>query len=97
MAEEGFDISYIARLAHVDLTKEESELFSGQLGDILKYMEKLKELDCDGVEPTMHGHGRVNAFREDVPEPSPDRGPALRNAPNGNAAEFLLPKVVEEA
>ena len=58
MADESFDIDYIARLAHGELTDAEKAAFGKQLGDVLAYMEKLKSLDVDGVEPTMHGHGR---------------------------------------
>ncbi len=97
MAAEGFDVSYVARLAHLDLSAEESALFAGQLGGILKYMEKLNELDISGVEPTMHGHGRVNAMREDVVTPSLDRDTVLANAPSRTENEFRLPKIVEDA
>lgn len=100
MAAEGFDIGYVARLAHLELGAEEAARFAGQLGDILKYMEKLRELDVSGVEPTLHGHGRVNAFRAD--EPAPPLGEAAReaflaNAPARSGDEFLLPKIVEDA
>ena len=97
MADESFDIDYIARLAHVELSAEEKEAFGKQLGDILNYMAKLKALDVDGIEPTMHGHGRVNAFREDVVTPSADRDAVLANAPERTDDEFKLPKVVEDA
>lgn len=97
MADESFDIDYIARLAHVELSAEEKEAFGKQLGDILNYMAKLKSLNVDGIEPTMHGHGRVNAFREDVVTPSADRDAVLANAPERTDDEFKLPKVVEDA
>ena len=97
MADESFDIDYIARLAHVELTDDEKAAFGKQLGDVLAYMEKLKTLDVRGVEPTMHGHGRVNAFREDVVTPSLDREAALSNAPERTGDEFRLPKIVEDA
>lgn len=97
MAGESFDIDYVARLAHMELNDDERAAFGRQLGDILAYMEKLKSLDVDGVEPTMHGHGRVNAFREDVVTPSMDRDAALANAPDRTDNEFRLPKIVEDA
>ena len=97
MADASFDIDYIARLAHVELTDAEKAAFGKQLGDVLAYMEKLKSLDVKGVEPTMHGHGRVNAFREDVVTPSLDRESALANAPERTGDEFRLPKIVEDA
>jgi aspartyl-tRNA(Asn)/glutamyl-tRNA(Gln) amidotransferase subunit C len=97
MADESFDIDYIARLAHIALSDDEKSAFGKQLGDVLAYMEKLKTLDVSDVEPTMHGHGRVNAFREDVVTPSIDREAALANAPERTGDEFRLPKIVEDA
>ena len=97
MADQSFDIDYIARLAHIVLSDDEKAAFGKQLGDVLAYMEKLKTLDVSGVEPTMHGHGRVNAFREDVVTPSIDREAALANAPERTGDEFRLPKIVEDA
>lgn len=97
MAESGFDVGYVARLAHLDLAEEESARFSSQLGDVLKYMEKLRQLDVGGVEPTMHGHGRVNAFRDGEPAESEDKELFLANAPERSGDEYRLPKIVEDA
>ena len=97
MADQSFDIDYIARLAHIALSDDEKAAFGKQLGDVLAYMEKLKTLDVSGVEPTMHGHGRVNAFREVVVTPSIERESALANAPERTGDEFRLPKIVEDA
>ena len=97
MASQNFDVGYVARLAHLELTDEEERRFSSQLGDILQYMEKLRELDVAGVEPTMHGHGRVNAFRDDAPAPFDGAGALLSNAPARSGDEYRLPKIVEEA
>lgn len=97
MAQEGFDVGYVARLAHLELGEEEAARFSSQLGDILKYVNKLRELDVEGVEPTMHGHGRVNAFREDEPAPAAEGEAFLRNAPERIGDEYKLPKIVEDA
>ncbi len=93
----GFDVRYIARLARLELDEDELALYGSQLDNILSYMEKLKELDVSGVEPTMHGHGRVNAFREDVVRPSADKEAILANAPARTGDEFSLPKIVEDA
>lgn len=97
MSSEGFDVQYVARLAHLELGDDEARRFSGQLGDILKYMEKLRQLDVEGVEPTMHGHGRTNAFREDEPVQSVDQDLFLANAPERTGDEYRLPKIVEDA
>ena len=48
------DIDYVSNLARIELTSAEKEKFQGQLGDVLKYFEKLQEVDVEGVEPTAH-------------------------------------------
>lgn len=97
MSESGFDVEYVARLAHLSLGAEEAGRFSEQLGDILKYVDKLREVDISGIEPTMHGHGRVNAFRDDSPVASMDKEAFLVNAPGRTGDEYRLPKIVEDA
>ena len=96
-SDESFDVGYVSRLAHIQLSKEEADEFGRQLGDVLKYMEQLKKLDVSDVPPTMHPHGRVNAFREDTVTPSIDRDAVLANAPEKSETEFVLPKIVEDA
>jgi aspartyl-tRNA(Asn)/glutamyl-tRNA(Gln) amidotransferase subunit C len=91
------DVRYVAELARLELTDEEAELFQRQLGTIVQYVEKIGELDVDGIEPTLHGQKLVNAFREDVVTPSLDREKALANAPERHDYEFKLPKIVEDA
>ena len=91
------DAAYVAELARLELTDEEKSTFQPQLENIVKYVEKISEVDVEGVEPTMHGRPLVNAFREDVVRPSMDREEALSNAPSRVGDEFLLPKIVEGA
>ncbi|MBQ7190140.1 MAG: Asp-tRNA(Asn)/Glu-tRNA(Gln) amidotransferase subunit GatC [Kiritimatiellae bacterium] len=91
------DVRYVAELARLDLTSEELELFQSQLSSIVQYVEKISELDVSDIQPTMHGQKLVNAFREDVVQPSFDRDAALDNAPARHGFEFKLPKIVEDA
>ena len=91
------DVAYVAELARLELTDEEKAVFQPQLESIVKYVEKISEVDVEGVEPMMHGKALVNAFREDVIRPSMDREAALANAPARVGDEFLLPKIVEGA
>ena len=91
------DVAYVSDLARLELTAEEKALFQPQLENIVKYVEKISEVDVDGVEPMMHGRELVNAFREDEVRPSMDREAALANAPARTGDEFLLPKIVEGA
>ena len=48
------DVEYVARLARLELSEEEKSLFADQMGAILGYVEKLKELNTDGIVPTSH-------------------------------------------
>lgn len=91
------DVAYVSNLARLELTDEEKAVFQPQLESIVKYVEKISEVDVAGVEPMMHGRPLVNAFREDVVRPSLDREKALGNAPKRVGDEFLLPKIVEGA
>ena len=91
------DVAYVAELARLELTDEEKAVFQPQLENIVKYVEKISEVDVEGVEPMMHGRTLVNAFREDVVRPSLDRETVLANAPKRVGDEFLLPKIVEGA
>lgn len=91
------DVKYTAELARLELSPEEQELFQTQLEDIVGYVEKISEVDIEGVPPMMHGREIVNAFREDEVRPSLDKESALSNAPARVGDEFLLPKIVEGA
>ncbi|RME70294.1 MAG: Asp-tRNA(Asn)/Glu-tRNA(Gln) amidotransferase subunit GatC [Verrucomicrobia bacterium] len=91
------DIDYVARLARLALTDEEKALFSRQLADVLHYVEKLNEVDVDGVEPSAHAFEVVNVWQDDVPaRPLPTEA-ALQNAPAVRDNMFVVPKVVDEA
>ncbi|MBR0197249.1 MAG: Asp-tRNA(Asn)/Glu-tRNA(Gln) amidotransferase subunit GatC [Kiritimatiellae bacterium] len=91
------DVSYVAELARLELTDEEKAVFQPQLESIVKYVEKISEVDTEGVAPMMHGREIVNSFRDDVIKPSMSREAALGNAPSRVGDEFLLPKIVEGA
>ena len=91
------DVGYVAELARLELTDEEKSVFQPQLENIVRYVEKISEVDVEGVEPMMHGRQLVNVFREDVVRGSLPTEEALANAPARVGDEFLLPKIVEGA
>ncbi|MDE3066118.1 MAG: Asp-tRNA(Asn)/Glu-tRNA(Gln) amidotransferase subunit GatC [Verrucomicrobiota bacterium] len=95
MAAVHFDIQYVAHLARLALSPDEETKLAAQLGDILGYIEKLKELDVTHVEPTAHAVPRVNVTRPDEVGPSLARADALRNAPAQANGLFIVPKIVE--
>lgn len=89
------DVEYVAALARLELGNEEKQLFAGQMDAILGYVDKLGQLDTDGIVPTSHAVPMENAFREDRVAPSigPDR--ALANAPDRAGSFYRVPKVIE--
>jgi aspartyl-tRNA(Asn)/glutamyl-tRNA(Gln) amidotransferase subunit C len=95
MSASDFDIKYVAHLARIALTPDEGKRLAAQLGGILGYIEKLKELDVTGVEPTAHAVPMVNVMRADEIRPSLPQEDALRNAPRAANGLFIVPKIVE--
>src|SRR4029450_3704821 len=89
------DVAYVARLTRLNLTDEETELFQKQLGDVLKYAEKLREVDLSNVEAAAHALPIFNVFREDAPRDWFTVQQALSTAPRQSKGLFTLPKVVE--
>lgn len=84
----------VALLGRLELSDEEVTQFSGQLSDIVAYIEKLNELDTDNVEPLAHCLPVHNVLREDVPAPSLSNAQALANAPERANEYFKMPKVL---
>jgi aspartyl-tRNA(Asn)/glutamyl-tRNA(Gln) amidotransferase subunit C len=95
MAGTEIDVKYVAHLARIALTPAEEQKIGEQLGNILGYIEKLRELDVSGVEPTAHAVPMTNVTRRDELEPSLSNAEALRNAPAQANGLFLAPKIVE--
>jgi aspartyl-tRNA(Asn)/glutamyl-tRNA(Gln) amidotransferase subunit C len=88
------EVEHIAELARLQLNEAELEEYTLQLNKILEYVEKLNELDTENVKPLSQPVKGVNVFREDIVEPSVDRGEALKNAPSKNQEFFKVPKVI---
>ena len=89
------DVKNVATLARMELTEEEEEMLAGQLDKILKYIEKLDQLDTDKVEPLAHVGDIVNAFRDDRVTNKPSVDPLLSNAPEREENFFKVPKIIE--
>ncbi len=89
------DVEYVARLARLTLEPEELATMTEQMDAILGYVDKLNELDTEGIEPTAHAVPMANAFREDEIRPSIGVERALQNAPESHNGCFRVPKVIE--
>lgn len=95
MASTEIDVKYVAQLARISLSPEEEKKLGAQLGNILGYIEKLRELDVSNIEPTAHAVPLVNVARADKPEASLSQIETLRNAPRQANGLFIVPKIVE--
>jgi aspartyl-tRNA(Asn)/glutamyl-tRNA(Gln) amidotransferase subunit C len=89
------DVAYVAKLARLNLTNDETRLFQKQLGDVLKYAAKLGEVDVSQVEAAAHAIPIFNVFREDEPGDCLTAEEALSNAPHQANQLFIVTKVVE--
>jgi aspartyl-tRNA(Asn)/glutamyl-tRNA(Gln) amidotransferase subunit C len=89
------DVGYVAKLARLNLTDEETQLFQKQLGDVLRYAAKLGEVDVSQVEAAAHAVPMFNVFREDEPRDWFNAEEALSNAPHKANQLFIVTKVVE--
>ena len=94
-ANSDLNIDYLANLARLALTETEKEKFSRQLGDILQYVEKLKQVEVAGVEPMAHASPVYNVWQEDIARPGLTVEQALLNAPAQRQHMIVVPKVVE--
>ncbi len=90
------EVEKVARLARLEITEAEKEAFSGQLSSILTYVEQLRALDTDGVEPTATVLEQTNVFREDEVQPCLPVEQALANAPEQGEGFFKVPRILEE-
>lgn len=89
------EVEHVANLARLDLAEGEAEAFKGQLDAILSYVEKLKQLSTESVEPTSHAIPVNNVFREDIIIEPLGQARAVANAPDKADGCFRVPKVVE--
>ena len=89
------DVAYVARLARLNVTHAETELFQKQLGDVLKYADKLRGLNVSHVEAAAHAVPIFNVFRDDEARDRFTAEEALSNAPSQVNDLFIVTKVVE--
>lgn len=81
-------------LAKLSLTDQEKEKAKKDMQEMLDYVEKLDELDTEGVEPLSHIFGGQNVFREDVVTNGDNRDAMLKNAPKSKEGQYQVPKTI---
>jgi aspartyl-tRNA(Asn)/glutamyl-tRNA(Gln) amidotransferase subunit C len=84
-------VLHVARLARLRLTDDEVDRMAGEMSKILEHVEKMNELDLQGVEPTSHVVELQNVLREDVPRDSLPRERVLEQAPDAAQGGFRVP------
>lgn len=81
-------VKHIANLARIKLNNDEVKKFQKQLADIIKYFDKLNEVDTKGIEPTSQVTGLVNKLRKDEIRNFLTQEHALQNAPDRKKGYF---------
>lgn len=89
------DVAYVARLARLELSAEETALFQTQLARVLEHAARLQQLNLDGVEPAPHASPKFDVLRADESRPGLSQEEALRNAPRTANGLFIVTKVIE--
>jgi len=89
------DVPYLARLARLELSPGEIDLFQGQIGRILDHVEQMNRLDISGIEPTAHAISVFDVIREDAVAESIPKATMLANAPHAANGLFVVPKVLD--
>lgn len=90
------EVEHIARLARLHLPEEEIKQFTVQLGEIVEYFAKLRELNIEGVEPTSHVEKMTNRMRKDKPGTSLSREEGMSNAPDASNGQYRVPIVIKD-
>jgi aspartyl-tRNA(Asn)/glutamyl-tRNA(Gln) amidotransferase subunit C len=91
------DVAHVATLARLELTEDELEQFTRQLGAVLDHAADVAALDTAGVPPTAHPLPLVNVLRDDEPRPGLDRDEVLAEAPSAQDGRFRVPRILGEA
>jgi len=87
------DVEHVAKLARLDLTEEEKELYTKQLGDVLKYVDQMNEIDTSNVKPMAQVIDFVNVMREDEVIHDISKEELMKNAPEEENGFFRVPKI----
>jgi aspartyl-tRNA(Asn)/glutamyl-tRNA(Gln) amidotransferase subunit C len=89
-------IDNLAKLSHLSFSEQEKKEIRADLQEMISFIEKLKEVNTDGVTPLLHMSSNVNMLREDVVQGSVSREEALKNAPDTDGTFFKVPKVIKK-
>lgn len=89
-------IDNLAKLSHLTFNEQEKKEIRADLQEMISFIEKLKEVNTEGVAPLLHMSSNVNMLRDDVVQGSVSREEALKNAPDTDGTFFKVPKVIKK-
>lgn len=89
-------IENLAKLSHLSFDDQEKKDIRADLQEMITFIEKLKEVNTDGVIPLLHMSSNVNILRDDIVRGSISREEALKNAPDTDGIFFKVPKVIKK-
>ena len=92
---EGIDVGYVAQLARLHLTADETARLQQQLDHILAYVDDLRKVDVEGVAPMSHPVKMNAPLRDDAVRPSLDHDAVMANAPDEKNGQFVVPQIIE--
>ncbi len=89
------EVEYVAKLAKIEISDRQKDFLAGQLSKILDYIDKLKELDVEKVEPMREVNASRDVLRKDEVKPFDGKEDILSNAPLREGDYFKIPRVIE--
>ena len=89
-------IDNLAKLSHLSFSEQEKKDIKADLQEMISFIEKLKEVNTEGVEPLLHMSTNINVLRDDVVQGSVSREEAVKNAPETDGTYFKVPKVIKK-
>ncbi len=89
-------IDKLSRLSMLEFDDTEREQIKSDLEKMIGFIDQLKELDTEGIEPLLHMSGEINALRDDIPGKMLTKEEALQNAPMHDENFFLVPKAIKK-
>ena len=87
------EVKHTAKLARLELTEEEIDKYSKQLGSILEYASQINEIDTSGIEPMPHAMPVYNVMRDDIVKYTETKDELMQNAPCEENGFFRVPKI----
>ena len=90
------DVLKLADIAKLELSDPEADALLGDLGKMLGFVDKVRALDLDGIEPLVYMTDRENVLREDLPTEPLSHAEALRGAPGADSDYFRVPRGGQE-